>query len=42
MYKELNGIKAWDYLEKAQEMFEEMNLQWNLDELEKLKIYMGT
>jgi tetratricopeptide (TPR) repeat protein len=39
-YKELDGIKAWDYLEKAQAMFEEMDLQWDLDELEKLKIQM--
>ena len=41
-YKELDGIKAWDYLEKARGMFEEMDLQWDLDELEKLKIQMGT
>ena len=41
-HKELDGIKAWDYLEKARTMFEEMNLQWDLDELEKLKIQLGT
>ncbi len=41
-YKELDGIKAWDYLEKARVMFEEMDLQWDLDELEKFKLQMGT
>ena len=41
-YKELDGIKAEDYLEKARVMFEEMDLQWDLDELEKLKIQMGS
>ena len=32
-YKELNGIKAEQYLEKARELFDEMNLQCDLDEL---------
>ncbi|HOO44617.1 MAG TPA: adenylate/guanylate cyclase domain-containing protein [Deltaproteobacteria bacterium] len=41
-YKELDGIKAWDYLNKAKDMFEEMGLQWDLDELEKLKIQLGS
>ena len=41
-YKELDGIKADEYLEKARTMFEEMDLQWDLDELDKLKIHMGT
>jgi class 3 adenylate cyclase/tetratricopeptide (TPR) repeat protein len=41
-YKELDGIKAGDYLKKARVMFEEMDLQWDLDELEKLKIQIGT
>ena len=36
-YKELNGISAEEYLEKARNMFEEMDLQWDLDELEKVK-----
>ena len=40
-YKELDGIKAWDYLEKAGMMFEMMDLQWDLDELEKLKIQIA-
>jgi len=40
-YKELDGIKADEYLEKARVMFEEMDLQWDLDELEKLRLHMG-
>ena len=36
-YKELNGISAEEYLEKAETMFEEMDLQWDLDELDKVK-----
>jgi hypothetical protein len=39
-YKELDDIKAEEYLEKARKMFKEMDLQWDLDELEKLKIQM--
>ena len=41
-YKELDGIKAEEYLEKARVMFEEMDLQWDLDELEKLRLHKGT
>jgi class 3 adenylate cyclase/tetratricopeptide (TPR) repeat protein len=41
-HKELDGIKAEEYLEKARVMFEEMDLQWDLDELEKLKIQLGS
>ena len=41
-YKELDGIKAEDYIEKARTMFVEMDLQWDLDELEKLRLQMGT
>jgi len=33
---ELNGIKADEYLSKAKIMFEEMDLQWDLDEVAKL------
>ena len=40
-YKELDGIKAEEYLEKARAMFEEMDLQWDLDELEKLRLHLG-
>ena len=36
-YKELNGIDARGYLEKARVMFEEMGLKRDLDELERLK-----
>ncbi len=41
-YKELDGIKAEEYLEKARVMFEEMDLQWDLDELEKVRLQMET
>ena len=34
-YKELDGITAHEYLDKAKTMFEEMDLQWDLNELEK-------
>ncbi|MBC2717770.1 MAG: AAA family ATPase [Desulfobacteraceae bacterium] len=34
--KELNNITAEEYLEKARTMFEEMDLQWDLDELDKV------
>ena len=35
-YKMLNGIEAQEYLEKARVLFEEMDLQWDLDELDKM------
>jgi class 3 adenylate cyclase/tetratricopeptide (TPR) repeat protein len=35
-HKELNGIKAEKYLDKARILFEEMDLQWDLDELNRL------
>jgi hypothetical protein len=35
-YKELNGITAAEYLSKARTMFEEMGLQWDLEQLERL------
>ncbi len=35
-YKMLNGIKAQEYLEKAKVLFEEMDLQWDLDELDRV------
>ncbi len=38
-YKELNEISGKEYLEKARTMFEEMNLQWDLDELDKISPY---
>lgn len=35
-HKELNGINAQQYLEKAQTLFKEMDLQWDLEELEEV------
>jgi tetratricopeptide (TPR) repeat protein len=35
-YKELNGISAEQYLEKAKTMFQDMDLQWDLEELERV------
>ena len=35
-YQELNGIGAAEYLNKAKTMFEEMDLQWDLEQLENL------
>jgi hypothetical protein len=35
-YKELNGITAAEYLNKAKTMFEEIGLQWDLEQLERL------
>ena len=36
-YKELNGISAKEYLEKAKTIFQEIDLQWDLDELKKIE-----
>ncbi|MGA2940193.1 MAG: AAA family ATPase [Syntrophobacteraceae bacterium] len=36
-YKELKGVSAREYLKKAGNMFEEMDLQWDLEELEKVE-----
>lgn len=38
-YKDLNGISAEEYLEKARTMFEDMDLQWDLDELDKIVVH---
>ena len=35
-YKELNGVSIEEYLEKARKMFQEMDLQWDLDELDRV------
>ena len=35
-HKTLGGIKAEEYLEKARVLFEEMDLQWDLDELSQM------
>ena len=37
-YKELNGIKAAEFLEKARTIFQELDLQWELDELNKITL----
>ena len=37
-YKELNGIKAEEFLEKARTIFQELDLQWELDELDKITL----
>ncbi|MBT3227045.1 MAG: AAA family ATPase [Deltaproteobacteria bacterium] len=36
-YKQLNGVTAEEYLEKARVLFEEMDLEWDLEQLEKVK-----
>jgi len=38
-FHELSGIKAEEYLEKARTLFEEMDLQWDLDVLDKIIAY---
>ena len=38
-YNELNGITAEQYLEKARKMFIEMDLQRDLDELDRIVSY---
>lgn len=35
-YKEWQGLPAEEYLKKARVLFEEMDLQWDLDELDKV------
>jgi hypothetical protein len=37
-YKELNSISAAGYLNKAKTMFEEMDLEWDLGQLENLVV----
>ena len=34
-YRELNGISAKEYLDKAEKLFREMDLQWDLEQLER-------
>jgi len=36
-YKELNGITAKEYLEKTETMFREMDLEWDLEQLERVR-----
>jgi class 3 adenylate cyclase/tetratricopeptide (TPR) repeat protein len=35
-YQELKGVKTEEYLGKARSMFKEMDLQWDLDQLERI------
>jgi class 3 adenylate cyclase/tetratricopeptide (TPR) repeat protein len=35
-YSKLNGIAAKEYLQRARVLFEEMNLQWDMDELDRV------
>jgi hypothetical protein len=37
-YKELNGISASEYLNKAETLFREMDLQWDLEQLEQIRM----
>ena len=37
-YKELNGIKAKEYLDKAERLFREMDLQWDLEQSERVRL----
>ena len=37
-YKELNGIKAREYLDRAEKLFREMDLQWDLEQLERVRV----
>jgi class 3 adenylate cyclase len=36
-YRELNGINAKDYLTKAETMFRDMGLEWDLEQLERVR-----
>jgi len=36
-FQDLKGIRAEEYFEKARQLFTEMNLKWDLEELEKTK-----
>jgi hypothetical protein len=36
--QQLNGITAEEFLEKARVLFEEMDLKWDLEQLEKVKV----
>ena len=36
-FKELNGIGAPEYLSKAETLFREMDLQWDLEQLERVR-----
>jgi class 3 adenylate cyclase/tetratricopeptide (TPR) repeat protein len=37
-FKELNGISGLEYLKKAETLFREMDLQWDLEQLEQITV----
>ena len=37
-YKEVSGVKAEEYLEKARTMFEKMDIQWDMYELDRITL----
>ncbi|UCB46953.1 MAG: AAA family ATPase [Spirochaetota bacterium] len=41
-HNSLKGIKSEEYLEKAKSMFEEMELQWDLNELERVRMQIDS
>ncbi len=41
-FRELNGIKAEEFLEKAEALFKKMNLEWDLDRLNKIKLIINS
>ncbi len=38
-FRELNGIKPEEYMEKARTLFEGLDLQWDLERLDKVTAY---
>jgi hypothetical protein len=36
-YRELNDLSANEYLDKAEKLFREMDLQWDLEQLERVR-----
>ena len=38
-YRELNGIKGDGYLEKARSLFADLDLKWDLEKLDLMRIY---
>jgi hypothetical protein len=37
-FQQLNGIQAEEYLKKARVLFKEMEMEWDLDQLDKIEI----
>ena len=40
-YSELNGIRAKEYLDKAEALFREMDLEWDLEQLDRVRTERG-